>query len=104
MGQTPRSRSQGKNNGTHGTVLSQGIFMWNIKALPFTVQKLLAWLKIQRGGQNDRMTESHNDRMTDRTKTICPAIFDLGGIKRFKLLKIFIDFYKKKNVNSTIID
>ena len=50
------------------------------------------------------MTELHNDRMTDRTKTICPQIFDLGGIKRFKLLKIFIDFYKKKNVNSTIID
>ena len=27
------------------------------------------------------MTELQNDRMTDRTKTICPAIFDLGGIK-----------------------
>ena len=25
--------------------------------------------------------ELQNDRMTDRTKTICPPIFDLGGIK-----------------------
>ena len=31
--------------------------------------------------QNYRMTELQNDRMTDRTKTICPPIFDLGGIK-----------------------
>ena len=73
MGQTPRSRSQGHNNATHGKVLSQGIFMWNIRALALTVQKLLAMLKFQRGGQNDWMT--------DRTKTICPPIFDLGGIK-----------------------
>ena len=28
------------------------------------------------------MTELKNDRMTDRTKTICPPIFDLGGIKK----------------------
>ena len=27
------------------------------------------------------MTELQNDRMTDRAKTICPPIFDLGGIK-----------------------
>ena len=27
------------------------------------------------------MTELWNDRMTDRTKTICPQIFDLRGIK-----------------------
>ena len=47
--------------------------MWNIKALALSVQKLLARLKFQRGGQHDRMT--------DRTKTICPTIFDLGGIK-----------------------
>ena len=33
-----------KNNGTHGKVLSQGILMWNIKALARTVQKLLARL------------------------------------------------------------
>ena len=38
MGQTPRSRV--KNNGIHGMVLSQGIFMWNIKVLALTVQKL----------------------------------------------------------------
>ena len=35
MGQTPRSRSQGKI-----MVLSQGIFMWNIKALALTVRLL----------------------------------------------------------------
>ena len=41
MGQTPRSMSQGeKNNDTHGKVLSQGIFMWTIKALALTVEKL----------------------------------------------------------------
>ena len=68
MGQTPRSRSQGQNNGTRGKEFSQEIFMLNIKALVPTVQKLLARLKFQRGGQNDR-----------RTKTICPPIFDLRG-------------------------
>ena len=62
-----------KNNGTHGKVLSQGILMWNIKALAFTVQKLLARLKFRREWQNDGMTEWQ--------KTICPPIFDLGGIK-----------------------
>ena len=66
-----------KNNGTHGKFLSQGIIMCNIKALALTVQKLLARLKFQRGGQNDRITE-----MTDRTKIICPPIFVLGDIKR----------------------
>ena len=41
------------------------------KLYAFTVQKLLA--EFQRGGQNYRMT--------DRTKTICPPIFDLRGKK-----------------------
>ena len=41
----------------HGKVLPQGILMWNIKALALTVQKLLARLKFQREGQNDRITE-----------------------------------------------
>ena len=36
--------------------------------------------------QNYRMTELQNDRMTDRTKTICPPIFDLGGIKTHDIL------------------
>ena len=41
MSQTPRSRSKGlKVSDTHGKVLSQGILMWNIKALALTVQKL----------------------------------------------------------------
>ena len=42
-----------KNNGPSGKVLSQR----NTKALALTVQKLLARLKFQRGGQNYRMTE-----------------------------------------------
>ena len=37
------------------------------------VQKLLARLKFR-----------EKDRMTDRIKTICPPIFDLGGIKMFR--------------------
>ena len=48
--------SQFNNVGTQGRVLSQGLLndMWNIKALALIVQKLLARLKFQRGGQNDR--------------------------------------------------
>ena len=80
MGRTPRSRSQvKKNNGPRGKVLSQRIFMWNIKALALTVQKLFS--KFQRGGQNYRIAELQSYRMTDRTKTIYLPIFDLGGIK-----------------------
>ena len=70
MGQTPRSRSQVNNNGTNGKVLSQGIFMGNIKGLAFTVQTLLGRLKLQRVGQNDRQDQNN-----------MPPIFDLGGIK-----------------------
>ena len=68
-------QSQGyrvKNIGNHGKILSQGILVWNLKALTLTVQKLLARLKFQRGGQNNRMT--------DRINTKCP-IFELGGIR-----------------------
>ena len=35
--------------------------MQNIKPLALTVQKLLARLKFQRGGQNDRMTDKNNN-------------------------------------------
>ena len=48
IGQTPRSGSQGKQNGIHRKVLSQGILICNIKALALTVQKLLAKSKFQR--------------------------------------------------------
>ena len=37
-----------KYNGTLGKVLSQGILMWNIKALALTVQKLLARVKFSK--------------------------------------------------------
>ena len=40
-------------------VLSQGILMWIIKTLALTVQKLLARLKIQGGGQNDRQDKDN---------------------------------------------
>ena len=33
--------------------------MWNIKALALTVQTLLARLKFQRGGQNDRQDKNN---------------------------------------------
>ena len=59
-----------KNNGTRGNVLSQGILMWNIKAPTLPVQNLLARLKVQRGGQNDRMT--------DKTKTVSPNLRSRG--------------------------
>ena len=89
MGQTPRSRSQGQNDGTQGKVLPQGIFMWNIKNLELTVQKLLARLKFQRRGQNDRMMECQNDR---QDKNNMPPIFDIGSIKSFvdQAGKVFI--------------
>ena len=44
--------------------------MWNIKALALTVNKLLAWFKFQRGGQNDRQDKNN-----------LPPDVDLGGIK-----------------------
>ena len=66
MGQTSRSRSNGKkNNGTHVKVLSQRIFMWNIKALALTVQKLLArlvfkkWFKLQGQGHRVKNNGTH---------------------------------------------
>ena len=46
-----------KNNGTYGKVLSQGIFLLNIKALALTVQKLSARFKFskmdERQGKNN---------------------------------------------------
>ena len=52
------------------------------------------------------MTELQNDRMTDSKKTICPPIFDLGGIKTCddvlgemnqQCLKFVINFFRKEN-------
>ena len=53
MDQTPRSMV--KNIGTHRKVLSQGILMWNIKALALTVQMLLAKLKFSKKGSNSKV-------------------------------------------------
>ena len=41
-------------------VLSQGILMWNIKALALTVQKLLGKVKV-----SERRIEWQNDQMTE---------------------------------------
>ena len=46
-----------KNVGTHGKILSQRIFVWNIKAIELMFEKLLARLKFK--------TEL-------KKKTICP--------------------------------
>ena len=51
----------------------------------YSCETLLARLKCQRGGQNYIMT--------DRIKTICPLIFNLGGIKINKCYKT------KENIN-----
>ena len=67
------------SSGTHcSKVISKGkVFKKQVKlnynAIAFTIQMLLARSKIQ--------TELQNYGMTNRTKTICPMIFDLGGIK-----------------------
>ena len=44
------------------------------------------------------MTELQNDRMTDRTKTICPPIFDLGGIINSIIisLKVYLSLVVKR--------
>ena len=65
--------------------------MWNMKALALTIQKLLARLKFQKGGQNDLMP--------DRTKTICPLIFDLRGIKSIINFIIINCFLIWRNLN-----
>ena len=73
-----------KNNGTHRKILSQGILIWNL------VQQLLARLKFPTGGQNDRMT--------DRTKTIC-----LGGINIFSCIFTWRDNPLLSNDRCSII-
>ena len=84
-----------KNNGTHGNFLSQGILIWNIKALSFTVQKLLARLKFQRGGQNDRMTEWQTGQKQ------MPSICNLGGIKIKNITFFLFEINEHKCLNST---
>ena len=53
--------------------------MWNIKALAFTVQKLLARLKFQREWQNDRMMEWRNDRQDKNNMP--PDLQSRGALK-----------------------
>ena len=47
--------------------------MWNIKALALTVQKLLARLKFQKAGQNDR--QDKNNMPTDLQSRVNKKIF-----------------------------
>ena len=53
VGQTSRSRLQGqKFHGTNRKVLSQGMFIWNTKALPLLVRKLWPRLKFFKSWSN----------------------------------------------------
>ena len=61
MGQFQGQGHGVKNNGTHFKVLSQGILMWNIKALVITVQRFLASLKFSKKGQTTR-SRSHGEK------------------------------------------
>ena len=77
MGQTPRSRSQGKKKQWYP---QKGLITRNTQvkyqSSSTHCSKVISKVKV-----SERRTEWQNDRMTDRTKTICPPIFDLGGIK-----------------------
>ena len=57
--------------------------MPNMKPLCLTVQKI--WR---------RLKSRQTDRRTDRPKTICPPIFDLGGIKSTMSHNARADTYK----------
>ena len=52
VGQTSRSRSLGQKFGTCGKVLSQGMYIWNMKALPLLVRKLWPRLKFFKSRSN----------------------------------------------------
>ena len=56
--------------------------MSNIKALAPTVQKLLARLKFQRGGQNDSMTELQNGQNDRQDKNNMPPDLRFRGHKK----------------------
>ena len=43
-----------KNVGTHEKILSQGMLMWNIKALTFTVQKIMIKANVKNIRQTPR--------------------------------------------------
>ena len=112
IGHTPRSRSQVKKNlgfhwkvvikktkivCTQEKVLPLGILMWNIRALAFTVQKLLARLKFQTDLRNARMAEWY----TGEKKPRCPPIFDLGGIN---LISISMDSIQGHTISLNLIN
>ena len=58
-------------------VLSQEIFLWNIKALALTVQKLSVRLKFSKNGSDSKV-----------------KVFDLGG---HKMARIIVQPEKSKN-------
>ena len=96
MGQTPRSRSQGKKQ----WYPQKGFITRNThvkyQSSSSHCSKVISKVKVSERRtelQNYRMTELQNYRMTDRTKTICPPIFDLGGIK---INSIYIKFHHVK--------
>ena len=52
VGQTSRSRSQGQKFFCNGKVLSQGMYICNMKVLPLLVRKLLSRLKFFKSRSN----------------------------------------------------
>ena len=65
-----------KNNVTHGKITRNTHVKYQSSSIHCL--KVISKVKV-----SERMTKWRNDRMTDRTKIICPPppIFDLGGIK-----------------------
>ena len=83
-------KSQGQGHGVKimlptNKVLSQEILMWNIKALAFTVQKLLARLKFQREWQNYRQDKNNMppDLRSRGHKTIMYLFFLIWAFQTF---------------------
>ena len=77
-----KSQGQGhevKNFGIDRKVLSQGIHLCNIKALPPFVKKVMVKVKFTLDRQTDRQTDGQTDRQDD---SYIPPNFVCGGIKR----------------------
>ena len=87
MGQTTRLRSHGQKLCTHGKVLSLGILMRNIKALPFTVQKLLARLNKVSNGQKDYLNTNPYPPIFHTKRN--PLIFWIQQVLTYLLLTLF---------------
>ena len=92
MGQTTRSRSQGKKQwypqkglitrNTHVKYQSSSTYCSKVISKVKVSERRTEWQNDRITElQNDRITEWQNDRMTDRTKTICPPDLRSRGHK-----------------------